>query len=86
MTFFHGQQDDSIFGLVLLNYLIGSVPDLRTLKTHPVWHFMSVCQPVVVVEDHDGGDHGGGHHEHDAVEISSWNGSVGKEKRKQEPS
>ena len=25
--------------------------------------------PVVVVEDHDGGDHTAGHHEHDAVEV-----------------
>ena len=33
---------------------------------------MCVCQPVVVVEDHDGGDHAGGHHEHDAVEVGPW--------------
>ena len=25
--------------------------------------------PVVVVEDHDGGDHAAGDHEHDAVEV-----------------
>ena len=28
--------------------------------------------PVVVVEDHDGGDNTAGHHEHDAVEVGSW--------------
>ena len=28
---------------------------------------------MVVVEDHDGGDHAGGHHEHDAVEIGTCN-------------
>ena len=27
---------------------------------------------MVVVEDHDGGDDAGGHHEHDAVEIGTW--------------
>ena len=27
---------------------------------------------MVVVQDHDGGDAAGGHHEHDAGEISSW--------------
>ena len=26
----------------------------------------------MVVEDHDGGDDAGGHHEHDAVEIGTW--------------
>ena len=30
---------------------------------------MGVGLSVVVVEDHDGGDHGAGHHEHDAVEV-----------------
>ena len=30
---------------------------------------MSVGEPVVVVEYHDGGHDGRGHHEHDAVEI-----------------
>ena len=33
---------------------------------------MGVSQSMVVVENHDGGDHAGGHHEHDAVEVSSW--------------
>ena len=32
---------------------------------------MRVGQPVVVVEDHDGGDDAGGHHEHDAVEVGA---------------
>ena len=27
----------------------------------------------MVVEDHDGGDHAAGHHEHDAVEVGSCN-------------
>jgi hypothetical protein len=30
---------------------------------------MGVCQPVMVVEDHDGGDNTARHHEHDAVEV-----------------
>ena len=42
------------------------------VSAHPVRHPMGVCQPVVVVEDHDGGDHTGGHHEHDAVEVGPW--------------
>ena len=33
---------------------------------------MGVGLSVVVVEDHDGGDHGAGHHEHDAVEVGPW--------------
>ena len=41
---------------------------------YPVWHVLvSVCFPVVVVEDHDGGHHTAGHHEHDAVEVSPCN-------------
>ena len=32
---------------------------------------MHVALSVVVVEDHDGGHHAAGHHEHDAVEVSS---------------
>ena len=39
--------------------------------THPVRHLMSISQTMVVVEDHDGGDHTGGHHEHDAVEVGA---------------
>ena len=31
---------------------------------------------MVVVEDHDGGDHGAGHHEHDAVEVGSYQRTV----------
>ena len=40
--------------------------------SHPAWHLVSICLSVVVVEDHDGGDHTAGHHEHDAVEVGSW--------------
>ena len=53
-------------------------------NTHPVGHFMSVCQSVMVVEDHDGGDDRGRHHEHDAVEISSCNGSWERGKKEKE--
>ena len=42
---------------------------LRVYGTHPFWHIMGVRQPVVVVEDHDGGDAAGGYHEHDAGEV-----------------
>ena len=41
------------------------------MMLYPVRHFMRVGQPVVVVEDHDGGDDAGGHHEHDAVEVGA---------------
>ena len=34
-----------------------------------------MCLPVVVVEDHDGGDHTACHHEHDAVEVGPWDGT-----------
>ena len=45
---------------------------LDLFSTYPVGHVVSVRLPVVVVEDHDGGDHTGGHHEHDAVEVGPW--------------
>ena len=45
---------------------------------HPGGHVVGVRLPVVVVEDHDGGDHAGGHHEHDAVEVSPWWGENGQ--------
>ena len=41
-------------------------------------HVVVVRLSQVVVEDHDGGDHAGGHHEHDAVEISAWRGTKGQ--------
>ena len=41
---------------------------------YPIRHLMSVNQAMVIVEHHDCGDHAGGHHEHDAVEICSWHG------------
>ena len=45
---------------------------LQEDHSDPVWHVLvSVSLPVVVVEDHDGGDHAAGHHEHDAVEVGS---------------
>ena len=30
----------------------------------------------MVVEYHDGGDHAGGDHEHDAVEVGAWSGNT----------
>ena len=39
------------------------------LYTHPLRHLVCLCLPVVVVEDEDGGDNTGRHHEHDRVEI-----------------
>ena len=30
----------------------------------------------MVVEYHDGGDHAGGDHEHDAVEVGAWSGKT----------
>ena len=57
--------------------------------SYPFWHVVGVWLSVVVVEDHDGGDHTAGHHEHDAVEVGAWNMvvsrgasfSLGKERR-----
>ena len=40
-------------------------------SAHPVWHRLGIGKTVMVVEDHDGGHDAGGHHEHDAVEISA---------------
>ena len=37
---------------------------------------MGVGLAVVVVEDHDGGHHGARHHEHDAVEVGSYQRAV----------
>ena len=39
---------------------------------YPIGHLMCICQTMVVVEDHDGGDHAWSHHEHDAIEIGAW--------------
>ena len=39
---------------------------------YPCWHVMSLFVPVMIVQDHDGRHYGACHHEHDAVEISSW--------------
>ena len=43
-----------------------------SLVTHPTWHLVSVRQAMVIVENHDGGDHARSHHEHDAVEVCAW--------------
>ena len=40
-----------------------------TADTDPFRHLVSVRHPVVIVEDHDGGDAAGGDHEHDCREI-----------------
>ena len=39
--------------------------------SYPVWHAVGLWLPVMEVEDHDGGHHTAGHHEHDAVEVGS---------------
>ena len=56
---------------------------VKLLVSHPIGHLMGVCQPVVVVEDHDGGHHAGGHHEHDAVEVCTWSEQNKKSKYQQ---
>ena len=43
------------------------------MAAYPVRHVVGVGLPVVVVQDHDGGHHTAGHHEHDAVEVGSQN-------------
>ena len=45
---------------------------MKKFNHYPFWHLMSVRLSVMVVEDHDSGDHGAGHHEHDAVKIRPW--------------
>ena len=47
-------------------------PPLEEDHLDPVGHVVSLHHPVVVVEDHDGGHHGARHHEHDGVEVGSW--------------
>ena len=44
---------------------------LSLAPTYPVRHGVSLWFPVMEVEDHDGGHHAAGHHEHDAVEVGS---------------
>ena len=44
----------------------------RAFYTYPARHLMGVRLSVVIVEDHDGGDDGACHHEHDAVKIRPW--------------
>ena len=38
----------------------------------PVWHVVCLHHPVVIVEDHYGGHHGARHHEHNGIEVCSW--------------
>ena len=38
---------------------------------HPAGHLVGVGQAVVVVQDEDGRDAAGAHHEHDAAEVHS---------------
>ena len=45
---------------------------LKKDDPHPGGHVVGVRLAVVVVEDHDGGHHARRHHEHYAVEVSSW--------------
>ena len=49
---------------------------LQEDQLHPLRHLVSLHQPVVVVEDHDGGHHRARHHEHDCVEVSPFQVSV----------
>ena len=44
---------------------------LEEHSLHPARHLVGVRQPVVVVEDEDGGDAAGADHEHDAAEVHS---------------
>ena len=37
---------------------------------------MSVLGPMMIVENHDGGDNATGHHEHYAVEIGTYDRDV----------
>jgi hypothetical protein len=41
---------------------------------------MSVGQPVMIIEDHDGADHTAGHHDHDAGEVgpNQWSLTRGR--------
>ena len=49
---------------------------LKEESLDPVWHLVGVDHPVVIVEDHDGGHHAAGDHEHYAVEIRPWNSTI----------
>ena len=39
-------------------------------------HVVSVGEPVVVVEDHNGAHHTAGHHDHNAREVGADQGSL----------
>ena len=52
--------------IILKTKIVGTDTD-----TYPIWHFMGVGKSMMVVEDHDSGDNTRGHHEHDAVEVST---------------
>ena len=54
-----------------MKYKFLLIADKLSKLSYPLWHLMSVCLAVVIVEDHDGAHHAGGHHEHDAVEVGA---------------
>ena len=58
-------------GIWIIPYI--TIPRKKLLKrkipSHPGWHWLRVSKSMVVVGDHDGGDHAGAHHEHYAVDI-----------------
>ena len=59
--------------LVLPGHVEQPGQPLQEHGLHPAGHLVGVRQPVVVVEDEDGGDAAGAHHEHDAAEVHPWN-------------
>ena len=59
--------------LVLPGHVEQPGQPLQEHGLHPAGHLVGVRQPVVVVEDEDGGDAAGADHEHDAAEVHPWN-------------
>lgn len=41
--------------------------------THPLWHLVYVCRPMMIVEYNNSQHDRRSHHEHDAVEVGACN-------------
>ena len=49
-----------------------TIMSLMTMMTfYPIGHLVCISQSMMIVENHDGGDHARSHHEHDAIEIGA---------------
>lgn len=42
------------------------------MSSYPIRHFVYICCPMMIVKHHHGEHHRRGHHEHNAVEICTY--------------